>query len=56
MPNDLVKELLREVKEHRAELNKHLIESGGIKVRLSINTWLTLAIFAAMIANYFKGH
>lgn len=56
MPNKLVEDLLMEVKELRHALTDHLIESGGIKARLNINTWLTLAIFGALIANYFKGH
>jgi hypothetical protein len=55
MPNKIVEELINEVKELRKDFTNHLIESGGIKVRLNINTWLTLAIFGALIANYFKG-
>lgn len=54
MPSDIVKQLMAEVKEIKQDLNQHLIESGGIKTKLTINTWLTLAIFASLIANYFK--
>ena len=58
MPDKLVSELMQEVKKLREALTQHLIESGGIKTQLKINTWLTGLILTALlgkfIAEYFK--
>lgn len=52
MPNKIVNDLLDEVKDIRRELTKHLIESGGIKARLDINTWLTGVILVALLGKW----
>lgn len=54
MPNKTVAGLLEEVKDIRRELTRHLIESGSIKTRLDINTWLTGVILVALIGNFLK--
>jgi hypothetical protein len=52
VPNKIVDELKREVREIRQALTVHLIESGGIKARLDINTWLTGVILVALIGKW----
>lgn len=58
MPNKTVEFLLKEVRELKDGFTQHLIESGGIKTQLKVNTWLTGVILAAIlgkvIVDYFK--
>lgn len=49
MPSAEVKNLIKEMNELKKALTNHLIESGGIKTQLKVNTWLTGLILAALL-------
>lgn len=52
MPNKTIEFLIREVTELKKTMTEHLIESGGIKMQLRINTWLTGVILVALLAKF----
>lgn len=52
MPSKVVADLIKEMTELKRGLTTHLIESGGIKTQLRINTWLTGVILIALLAKF----
>jgi len=52
MPSKIVNQLIKRFDDMENKLMDHLIESGGIKTQLKINTWLTGVILVALLARF----
>lgn len=52
MPNSRLKEFIHRLSILEEKMETHLIESGGIKNQLHVNTWLTGVILVALLAKF----
>lgn len=52
MPNNRLKEFVARLVSLETKMEQHLIESGGIKTHLKVNTWLTGVILVALLAKF----
>lgn len=52
MPQNKISEFIRRLTALEDKMEHHLIESGGIKTQLNVNTWLTGVILVALLARF----
>lgn len=52
MPSSKLPEFIRRLEGLETKMTDHLIESGGIKTQLKVNTFLTGVILTALLAQF----
>lgn len=52
MPASRLGEFIRRLKALEEKMTDHLVESGGIKTQLRVNTWLTGVILVALLTRF----
>lgn len=52
MPNNRLAEFIKRLSNLEEKMTDHLIESGGIKNQLKVNTWLTGVVLIALVGKF----